>query len=37
MNAIPLCLPDSITPEQFLNEYWQKKTPAYQARVDPTD
>ncbi|MGO1688536.1 MAG: cupin domain-containing protein, partial [Psychrobacter sp.] len=25
MNAIPLCLPDSITPEQFLNEYWQKK------------
>ncbi|MDX1786966.1 MAG: cupin domain-containing protein, partial [Psychrobacter sp.] len=25
MNSIPLCLPDSITPEQFLNEYWQKK------------
>ncbi|MEN2751063.1 cupin domain-containing protein [Psychrobacter sp. FBL11] len=25
MTTIPLCLPDSITPEQFLNEYWQKK------------
>ena len=25
MTSIPLCLPDSITPEQFLNEYWQKK------------
>ena len=25
MSAIPLCLPDSMTPEQFLNEYWQKK------------
>ncbi|MGP4713620.1 MULTISPECIES: JmjC domain-containing protein [unclassified Psychrobacter] len=26
MTSIPLCLPDSITPEQFLSEYWQKKT-----------
>ena len=25
MTTIPLCLPDSITPEQFLSEYWQKK------------
>ena len=25
MISIPLCLPDSITPEQFLSEYWQKK------------
>nr|WP_289055917.1 cupin domain-containing protein [uncultured Psychrobacter sp.] len=25
MSAIPLCLPDNMTPEQFLNEYWQKK------------
>ena len=25
MIAIPLCLPDNMTPEQFLNEYWQKK------------
>ena len=25
MNSIPLCLPESITPEQFLAEYWQKK------------
>ena len=25
MTSIPLCLPDSITPEQFLSEYWQKK------------
>ncbi|MBF2718675.1 cupin domain-containing protein [Psychrobacter sp. NG254] len=25
MTSIPLCLPDSITPEQFLTEYWQKK------------
>lgn len=25
MTLIPLCLPDSITPEQFLSEYWQKK------------
>ena len=25
MTFIPLCLPDSITPEQFLSEYWQKK------------
>lgn len=25
MNLIPLCLPKSITPEQFLAEYWQKK------------
>ena len=25
MTSIPLCLPDSITPEQFLAEYWQKK------------
>ena len=25
MTSIPLCLPDAITPEQFLNEYWQKK------------
>ncbi|WP_367103317.1 cupin domain-containing protein [uncultured Psychrobacter sp.] len=25
MTAIPLCLPDDITAEQFLNEYWQKK------------
>ena len=25
MTALKLCLPESITPEQFLNEYWQKK------------
>lgn len=25
MTSIPLCLPDSITPQQFLAEYWQKK------------
>ena len=25
MTSIPLCLPASITPEQFLAEYWQKK------------
>lgn len=25
MTSIPLCLPDSISPEQFLSEYWQKK------------
>ena len=25
MTSIPLCLPGSITPEQFLSEYWQKK------------
>ena len=25
MTSIPLCLPDPITPEQFLAEYWQKK------------
>ncbi|OXL26702.1 cupin domain-containing protein [Psychrobacter sp. DAB_AL32B] len=25
MTSIPLCLPDYITPEQFLTEYWQKK------------
>lgn len=25
MTSIPLCLPDAITPEQFLSEYWQKK------------
>jgi len=25
MTTIPLCLSDSITPEQFLSEYWQKK------------
>ncbi|MGP4953275.1 cupin domain-containing protein, partial [Psychrobacter sp. T6-1] len=25
MTSIPLCLTDSITPEQFLSEYWQKK------------
>ncbi|AAZ19097.1 conserved hypothetical protein [Psychrobacter arcticus 273-4] len=25
MTSIPLCLPASITPEQFLNDYWQKK------------
>ncbi len=25
MTSMPLCLPDSITPEQFLAEYWQKK------------
>ncbi|WP_367110282.1 cupin domain-containing protein [uncultured Psychrobacter sp.] len=25
MTAIPLCLPDDITAEQFLKEYWQKK------------
>lgn len=25
MTSIPLCLPNSITPEQFLGEYWQKK------------
>lgn len=25
MSALSLCLPDNMTPEQFLNEYWQKK------------
>ena len=25
MTSIPLCLPESITPEQFLSDYWQKK------------
>ena len=25
MTSIPLCLPDSMTAEQFLAEYWQKK------------
>lgn len=25
MRSIPLCLPDDISPEQFLSEYWQKK------------
>ena len=25
MTPLKLCLPDSITPEQFLAEYWQKK------------
>ena len=25
MTSIPLCLPSSITSEQFLSEYWQKK------------
>ncbi len=25
MNAIPLCLPNDMTPEQFLSEYWQQK------------
>ncbi|MBO6225758.1 MAG: cupin domain-containing protein [Psychrobacter sp.] len=25
MTSIPFCLPESITPEQFLAEYWQKK------------
>ncbi|MGP5547194.1 JmjC domain-containing protein [Psychrobacter alimentarius] len=25
MTSIPLCLPESITPEHFLAEYWQKK------------
>jgi len=25
MNALPLCLPKSISKEQFLSEYWQKK------------
>ncbi|MBP2281124.1 50S ribosomal protein L16 3-hydroxylase [Psychrobacter sp. PL19] len=25
MSALKLCLPDDITPEQFLSEYWQKK------------
>lgn len=25
MTSIPLCLPDGMTPEQFLNDYWQKK------------
>ncbi|WP_010201198.1 cupin domain-containing protein [Psychrobacter sp. PAMC 21119] len=25
MTSTPLCLPDAITPEQFLSEYWQKK------------
>ncbi len=25
MNALKVCLPDDITPEQFLAEYWQKK------------
>ena len=25
MTSISLCLPESITPEQFLAEYWQKK------------
>ena len=25
MSTLPLCLPDHISPEQFLSEYWQKK------------
>lgn len=25
MSAIPLCLPESLSAEQFLSEYWQKK------------
>ena len=25
MTSIPLCLPHTITPEQFLSDYWQKK------------
>lgn len=25
MTAIPLCLPDDITAEQFMSEYWQKR------------
>ena len=25
MRALKLCLPDSITPAQFLSDYWQKK------------
>ncbi|WP_296243856.1 MULTISPECIES: cupin domain-containing protein [unclassified Psychrobacter] len=25
MTSMPLCLPDSMTPEHFLTEYWQKK------------
>lgn len=25
MTSMPLCLPNSMTPEQFLTEYWQKK------------
>lgn len=25
MTSIPLCLPNGMTPEQFLNDYWQKK------------
>ncbi len=25
MTAVPLCLPNDITPEQFMSEYWQKK------------
>lgn len=25
MSSLKLCLPDSITPEQFLSDYWQKK------------
>lgn len=25
MTSMPLCLPESITPEHFLAEYWQKK------------
>ena len=25
MTSISLCLPNTITPEQFLNDYWQKK------------
>ena len=25
MTSIPLCLPNTITPEQFLSDYWQKK------------
>ncbi|HBH33060.1 MAG TPA: ribosomal oxygenase, partial [Psychrobacter sp.] len=25
MTSINFCLPDNLTPEQFLAEYWQKK------------
>ena len=25
MTSIPFCLPNTITPEQFLSDYWQKK------------
>ncbi len=25
MSPLKLCLPNSVTPEQFLNDYWQKK------------